>query len=209
MGFAFPFVYNLSPLKECVDFDYVLNRVNSGTMTTSEMIDMGLISSTLKEAAVLPPRKIEDNTDLLLQNFQRFLERHPQLHSDTYNMLRLLPAILELQAQKAEVYGRSYCRHGDLSIFFNVERKWDRISNIMEKAMKNGTGTLHDEGTPTETFVDTVVDLASYGLLWVGYIMESHPEAYQKFLEVNGLVTSTSGKANILPRGFVDSSDNR
>lgn len=209
MGFAFPLVHNFSPLKDYVDFGYVLNRLNSGTMTTSEMIDMGLISPTFKEAAAFPSRKIEDSPDSLLQNFQRFLERHPQLHSDTYNMLRLLPAILELQAQKAEVYGRSYCRHGDLSIFLNVERKWDRISNIMEKAMKNGTGTLYDEGTPTETFVDTVVDLASYGLLWVGYIMESHPEAYQKFLEANGLVTSTSSKANILPRGFGNSSDNQ
>ena len=170
---------------------------------------MEIAAPPLRKEAMATSFKVEDDFDGALQDFQKFMERHPQPSVDTQNMLELLPHLLELQAQKAEVYGRSYCRHGDLSIFFNVERKWDRISNIMEKAMKNGTGTLHDEGTPTETFVDTVVDLASYGLLWIGYIMESHPEAYQKFLEVNGLVTSTSGKANILPRGFVDSSDNR
>lgn len=122
-----------------------------------------------------------------LQGFEQFVERHPQPTLDAQNMLKLLPFLLELQTQKAEAYGRSYCRHGDLSIFLNVERKWDRISNIMEKAMKQGTESLYEEGTPTETFVDTVVDLASYGLLWVGYIMENRPEAFQKFLSSNGL----------------------
>lgn len=142
---------------------------------------MGLISPQSATSSQV------NKTEGLLQNFYKFMERHPNLSSDTYNILVLFPAILELQAQKAEVYGRSYCRHGDLSIFLNVERKWDRISNIMEKAMKQGTESLYQEGTPTETFVDTVVDLASYGLLWVGYIMESHPEAFQKFLSSNGL----------------------
>ena len=123
----------------------------------------------------------------LLSGFKQFLEYHPQLTPDAQNMLRVLPMLLELQAQKSAVYGRSYCRHGDLSIFLNVERKWDRISNIMEKAMKGGTDSLYETGTPTETFVDTVVDLASYGLLWIGYIMETQPEAFQKFMESNGL----------------------
>lgn len=122
-----------------------------------------------------------------LQNFEKPVDHQSELSQDTQNMLKVFQAILELQAQKAAVYGRSYCRHGDLSIFMNVERKWDRISNIMEKAMKNGTETLYQTGTPTETFVDTVVDLASYSLLWLGYIAENHPEAFQKFLESNKL----------------------
>lgn len=171
---------------------------------------MGIAAPLLKDVAA--SFKVEDDFDGVLQNFQKFMERHPQPSVDTQNMLKLLPAILELQAQKASVYGRSYCRHGDLSIFLNAERKWDRISNIMEKAMKNGTESLYQTGTPTETFVDTVVDLASYGLLWVGYIMENHPEAFQKFLESNGLVNSTkpeSSSNEILPTGFVDSSEDR
>ena len=121
------------------------------------------------------------------QDFEKSVDHQSELSQDTQNMLKVFQAILELQAQKAAVYGRSYCRHGDLSIFMNVERKWDRISNIMEKAMKNGTETLYQTGTPTETFVDTVVDLASYSLLWVGYIAENHPEVFQKFLESNKL----------------------
>lgn len=170
----------------------------------------GIAAPLLKDVAA--SFKVEDDFDGVLQDFQKFMERHPQPSVDTQNMLKLLPAILELQAQKAAVYGRSYCRHGDLSIFLNVERKWDRISNIMEKAMKNGTETLYQEGTPTETFVDTVVDLASYGLLWVGYIMENHPEAFQKFLKSNGLVNFVQPEPSsneTLPMGFVDSSEDR
>ena len=55
--------------------------------------------------------------------------------------------------------------------------------------MKEGTDFLYSDeaGTATETFLDTVVDLASYALLWVGYIKETHPEAFQKFLEDNKL----------------------
>ena len=75
---------------------------------------------------------------------------------DMRNMLEFLPHLLKLQAQKSAVYGRSYARHGDLSIFLNTERKWDRISNIMDKAMKEGIDYLYSDkaGTATETFLD-------------------------------------------------------
>ena len=137
-----------------------------------------------------------DPNEGLLQGFQEFLHRQSQLSPDTHNMLKVLPAILELQAQKSAVYGRSYCRHGDLSIFLNIERKWDRISNIMEGAMKAGTESLYSKGTPTEAFLDTVVDLASYSLLWVGYIMENHLEVYQEFLKSNKLnISDESSKS--------------
>ena len=125
----------------------------------------------------------------LLEKFQKFLDSQEELVYDTKNMLDILPYILQLQAQKAAVYGRSYCRHGDLSIFLNTERKWDRISNIMDKAMTEGTDYLYSDksGTATETFVDTIVDLASYSLLWLGYINENHPELFQRFIKDNKL----------------------
>lgn len=130
-----------------------------------------------------------------LDSFRRLLTGlDGEIPDDMKNILTLLPYILKLQIQKSSVYGRSYCRHGDLSIFLNTERKWDRISNMMDKAMRDGLDTLYDEesGTPTETFVDTVVDLASYGLLWVGYILETHPEVFQRFVESNKLEFSTA-----------------
>lgn len=107
---------------------------------------------------------------------------------DSQNISKIFHLILQLQKQKSSAYGRSYCRHGDLSIFFNVERKWDRISNIMEKAIKSGNvNSLYSKefDTPTENFFDTIIDLASYSLLWAGYITETHPEVLENFIKTN------------------------
>lgn len=125
----------------------------------------------------------------LIEGFEKYLDSQKEICEDNVNMMKFLPKLLELQNQKGLIYGRSYCKHEDVSIFLNVERKWDRISNIMDRAMKEGTDTLFGEqsSTPTETFVDTVVDLASYGSLWASYIMTEHPEAYEAFIQANKL----------------------
>lgn len=125
----------------------------------------------------------------LLKNFESYLDSQNELSEDNINIMLMLPAILELQNQKSLIYGRSYCKHGDTSIFFNVERKWDRVENIFSKALQTGVSKLYskDSATPTETFVDTVVDLANYSILWASYIRTEHPEEWEKFLESNNL----------------------
>ena len=122
----------------------------------------------------------------LLKNFESYLDSQNELSEDNINIMLMLPAILELQNQKSLIYGRSYCKHGDTSIFFNVERKWDRVENIFSKALQTGVSKLYskDSATPTETFVDTVVDLANYSILWASYI---RTEEWEKFLESNNL----------------------
>ena len=155
-----------------------LKSMNSGIIRKVDTPTLGP-----KDNELMPIR----NHPYLLKFKKLLEEQESSIPVDMKNLLDILPHILKLQTQKASVYGRSYCRHGDLSIFLNTERKWDRIANIMEKAMKEGTETLYNEGTPTETFVDTVVDLASYSLLWLGYIKETHPEFFQKFIDSNEL----------------------
>ena len=125
----------------------------------------------------------------LLKNFESYLDSQNELSEDNINSMLMLPAILELQNQKSLIYGRSYCKHGDTSIFFNVERKWDRVENIFSKALQTGVSKLYskDSATPTETFVDTVVDLANYSILWASYIRTEYPEEWEKFLESNNL----------------------
>lgn len=127
----------------------------------------------------------------LLAQFKEYLDSQEELCEDNIAMIKILPKLLKLQNDKGRVYGRSYAKHGDTSIFLNVERKFDRISVIMDKAMKEGTDTLYsgssDTSTPTETFMDTVVDLGLYGLMWASHIATEHPEVYNQFLLLNKL----------------------
>ncbi len=132
------------------------------------------------------------NKQELVQGFQAYVDGQPQLCPDNVNLMKIFPHLLKLQNDKGRVYGRSYAKHGDVSIFLNVERKFDRISNIMDRAMREGLNTLHSEAssTATETFLDTVVDLGLYSLMWVGYIKDEYPEEYQKFLAANNLLST-------------------
>lgn len=130
--------------------------------------------------------------EVLVQGFQDYVDRQSQLCRDNVNLMEIFPQLLKLQNDKGRVYGRSYAKHGDVSIFLNVERKFDRISNIMDRAMREGLNTLHSEAssTATETFLDTVVDLGLYSLMWVGYIKDEFPEEYQRFLTANNLLST-------------------
>lgn len=128
-------------------------------------------------------------TQELLNNMKTYLESQKELSTDNLAMMKFLPTLLKLQNTKSLIYGRSYCRHQHFSIFLNTERKWDRIANIMNTAMKEGMDSLFSDksSTPTETFVDTVVDLASYSCLWASYIMTENPEQYKEFMKSNNL----------------------
>ena len=131
---------------------------------------------------------LSQEKEALKSSFMSYIDSH-ELCKDNQNILEILPDLLTLQNEKGTIYGRSWCKHGDISAFFQIERKFDRIHNIMERAMKEGTEILHSEkyATPTETFLDTVVDLGLYALMWVGFIRENHPEEYEKFLKSNQL----------------------
>lgn len=125
----------------------------------------------------------------LIEGFSNYVNSQNQLSIDNINVMKVIPALLKLQNDKSLIYGRSWCKHGELSCFFNLERKWDRIQNIMEHAMEEGIGYIHGDeaSTPTETFTDTIVDLASYSLLWMSYIYENYPEEWEKFIKANEL----------------------
>ena len=73
------------------------------------------------------------NKQELVQGFQAYVDGQPQLCPDNVNLMKIFPQLLKLQNDKGRVYGRSYAKHGDVSIFLNVERKFDRISNIMDR----------------------------------------------------------------------------
>lgn len=127
----------------------------------------------------------------LLAGLKEYLDSQDELCRDNIVLMEMFPKLLKLQNDKGKVYGRSYARHADVSIFLNCERKFDRLSNIMDRAMRDGTDTLHSssEGnsTPTETFLDTIVDLGLYGLMWAGFIKDNYPQEWENFIQANKL----------------------
>lgn len=132
----------------------------------------------------------EPTRDNLIQSYTRYTREQAELFPDGVNAQKVIPAILQLQHDKEAVYGQSWRRYGMASAFLNTARKWDRIDNIMRVALAKGEQVLTSDeaGTAQETFMDTLVDLASYSLLWVGFMAEQYPEMWQKFLEMNKLI---------------------
>ena len=126
----------------------------------------------------------------IISEYQSYLDSQDNLCIDNENILEIMPKLLKLQNEKGLIYGRSWCKYGEFSAFMNCARKWDRIENIMTNAMDNGIdNVLHSDksSTPTETFLDTVVDLGMYCLMWAGYIKEHYPKEWEKFEKFNKL----------------------
>jgi hypothetical protein len=129
-------------------------------------------------------------SEKFVKAFTDYVNSQESFCVDNANVMEIMPYLYKLQNEKGKAYGRSWCKHSDMSAFFNLERKWDRIQNIMERAMTEGVdNVIHSDksATSTETFVDTVVDLALYALMWAGYIRETHPEEWEKFVKANEL----------------------
>ena len=152
-------------------------------------------SSPAEISEKFDPEKFADDSQIDLEREERlnqflrtfYRNSDPERSQDDLNLETVIPYLVELQRQKGRLYGRSYCNHGDLSIFMNLERKWDRLTTMMSSAIENGVKGLYKKGSATESFVDTVADLATYGLLWLGYICETQPNEFHKFLQKNGL----------------------
>lgn len=87
-----------------------------------------------------------------------------------------------LQAIKGASYGDSWQAEGEaVSIFGNVSRKFARLKKMVLYGVK---------GTSDESKIDTVADLAVYGILWITYLAMKDPEAYKSWKQRNGLLPS-------------------
>ena len=138
-------------------------------------------------------KNIQNGQEVLLAvlSYLEYLNNEPSINHDNSNLLTILPFLLKLQNRKEAQYGRSWCKKGDVSAFFNIERKYDRVDNIMGRALEDGVkAVLCDNelsGTPTETFLDTVVDMGIYSLMWAGFIREERYEQWERFIYGNNL----------------------
>jgi hypothetical protein len=150
-----------------------------------------LLEDTLMEAMeeLIKGNKSSSVKRAVLDMLQ-YINGEEVINHDNQNILAVLPYLLKLQNTKERQYGRSWCKHGDISAFFNIERKYDRISNIMERAIQLGVEEVlssQDSSTPTETIIDTIADNGLYSLMWVGLRREINPKQFEQFLKQNEL----------------------
>lgn len=136
---------------------------------------------------------MNNNLDTFICKVKETLGSEQELMEDNLEIQKILPELLLLQNRKETFYGQSWRKRGDIGAFITIARKWDRIENIMEKAMVEGTKTLFDGSSDlsTETVLDTIADLALYSLMWTSYIAKRYPELWNRFLVQNELVVST------------------
>lgn len=112
-------------------------------------------------------------------------------HRVEENFMRVAKYVNLLQLAKNVYYDNSWSKRGLLSMFFNMERKWERIA-----AQIANTASMDDLGDHNgETFVDTCVDLAAYSMKLCAWVFVRRPDLYKRFLET---LTSELEKAKML-----------
>ena len=92
----------------------------------------------------------------------------------------------QLQNIKGRGYGSSWCKHGLVfSVFPNLQRKWDRIENVLDYATPKAL-TVSIPGT-VETLTEGVIDLAVYCQLLLIWLSVHDPVAVKKAFEKDGI----------------------
>lgn len=103
-----------------------------------------------------------------------YTKKDGDVRRDNVLMCYIFWKLAGIQYAKEGAYGSSYAKRGELEVFFNVSRKFDRLENIMLNGSKDEVG---------ESKLDTIGDLANYGLLWLVYLLRTKPKEVMKFLK--------------------------
>lgn len=99
-----------------------------------------------------------------------------EVREDNLLMTAVFVVLSQLQYSKEGTYGRSWCKRGELDVFFNLARKFDRLENMMINGSKDEVG---------EPMIDTVGDEANYGLLWMTLFLRKHPKVFLDWIKNN------------------------
>ncbi len=98
----------------------------------------------------------------------------------TKKLSEIVSYLMKLQAAKGQNYGGSWQKYGEaISVFGNVARKFHRLENLVLHGKK---------GSPDETKIDTIADLAVYSLLWLAYSSIQERASFDEWLKRNGLL---------------------
>ena len=79
------------------------------------------------------------------------------------DVISIMDALDAFHAARESTYAMSFAQRGEIGVWMNLARKYDRIDNLARK-------TFDDGGSNGVTLVDTLVDTAMYALKWIAII---------------------------------------
>lgn len=120
------------------------------------------------------PKHIEEATIKTCLSLPQYQDENADVRRDNVLLTTAFLILSQLQYNKEGAYLNSWERREEIGVFFNLSRKFDRVENMMLKGAKDEVG---------EDKIDTVGDLANYGLLWLTYIMREHPDNFMSWVE--------------------------
>lgn len=141
------------------------------------------------------PCNLGDVVNLDNDNILRWREDLPKL-PDNSKLDEILSLLTALQYDKELTYGSSWKGKGEVrGIMANIDRKYDRIDKIImdetegkrEKLPKVSFNELSEEDKENigESKIDAVADLANYCLLYMTFMKDTYPGAFELWVRKN------------------------
>jgi len=141
-------------------------------------------------------------SDVVTTDFAKIIENLRWLklatpRTDNQAMQEIMPLLLAVQHDKEGSYGNSWRKHGEIrSILPNIDRKYDRLSTIIEaeldgsrpKLLNNrpsGMLNIQFDELVGESKIDAVADLANYAILYMGWLKANYPDAFNTWVRKN------------------------
>lgn len=125
---------------------------------------------------------------------------------DNSKLPYIMDLLIALQYYKEQGYGSSWKGKGEYrGIMSNIDRKYDRLDSLISKEIIHGNSlttktyeelSAEDKKEIGESKIDTVADLANYCLLYLCYLKDTYPGAFQVWAEKN------------IPASFLDNIEN-
>jgi len=105
-------------------------------------------------------------------------------------MVKLASLLLVYHMHKDSQYGRSWAKRGEAGVYHNVMRKSDRYGQLADRLEKlDGIAKVVMSGHRLATdeihlaFVDLLVDISLYCLMWLDWIAAERPEDVERWVE--------------------------
>ncbi len=96
-------------------------------------------------------------------------------HMDDVDLLA--NGLLPFHRAREFTYQMSFAKRGEIGIWMNLARKYDRIDNLARHVFEEV------EESAGVSLVDTLVDLALYSLKWLAVIKQLRPEDLEKWID--------------------------